>query len=77
MYRALDFLNDPQNAQEVKKILVKWTQMEPEVIERLRPLKYWKLEEIDRDAVQKLADLLFEGGALEKRINTSNLYYGK
>jgi hypothetical protein len=51
--------------------------MEPEVIERLRPLKYWKLEEIDRDAVQKLADLLFEGGALEKRINTSNLYYGK
>lgn len=77
MYRALDFLNNPQNAQEVKKILVKWTQMEPEVIERLRPLKYWKLEEIDRDAVQKLADLLFEGGALEKRINTSNLYYGK
>ena len=77
MYRALDFLNNPQNAQEVKKILVKWTQMEPEVIERLRPLKYWKLEEIDRDAVQKLADLLFEGGALEKKINTSTIYYGK
>lgn len=77
MYRAIDFLNDPQNAQEVKKILTKWTQMEPEVIERLRPLKYWKLEEMDREAVQKLADLLFEERSLEKRINTSSLYYDK
>lgn len=77
MYRAIDFLNNPQNTQEVKEILAKWTQMEPEVIERLRPLRYWKLEEIDREAVQKLADLLFEERSLEKRINTSSLYYDK
>jgi ABC-type nitrate/sulfonate/bicarbonate transport system substrate-binding protein len=77
MYKALDFLSDPQNTPEVKKILVKWTGFEPEVIERLHPLKYWKLGEMDRSAVQKLADLLFEGGALEKKINTSTLYYDK
>lgn len=77
MYRAIDFLNNPQNTQEVKEILAKWTQMDPEVIERLQPLKYWKLEEIDRKSVQKLADLLFEERTLEKKINTSNLYYDK
>ena len=77
MYQALDFLNDPKNNQEARSILAKWTEMEPEVIERLRPLKYWKLEDIDREAVQRLADLLFEWGAIEKKIDTSTLYYGQ
>ncbi|MBL7075657.1 ABC transporter substrate-binding protein [candidate division KSB1 bacterium] len=77
MYRALDFLNDPKNIEEARSILGEWTEIDPEVIERLRPLKYWKLEDIDRGAVQKLADLLFEWGALEKKIDTSNLYYGQ
>ncbi len=77
MYRALDFLSDSKNTQEVRKILMKWTEMEQEVIERLRPLKYWKLEDIDKEAVQNLADLLFEWSALEKEVNTSNLYYAE
>lgn len=77
MYQALDFMSDSKNTQEVRSILMKWTEIELEVIERLSPLKYWKLEEIDREAVQKLADLLFEWGALEKEINTSNLYYAE
>lgn len=77
MYRALDFLNDSKNTREVRNILAKWTEMEPGVIERLRPLKYCKLEDIDREAIQNLADLLFEGGALEKEIDTSNLYYAE
>jgi len=77
MNRAADFLRDSNNTAEAQEILAKWTGMDEEVIERLRPLTYWKLEEIDREAVQNLADVLFEEGVLEKRTETSTLYYGE
>jgi NitT/TauT family transport system substrate-binding protein len=77
MYRALDFIRNPQNSKELKKILTKWTKMEPEVIERLRPLKYWKMEEIDRKSIQELSDLLYKNGVLEKNIETAELYYSE
>ncbi len=75
MYNALDFLDNPKNIPEVKKILAKWTNIEVEVIDKLKPLKYWKLENIDRNSIQKLANLLFEWGVLNKEIDTSLIYY--
>ena len=73
--KGADFVSNPDNATETRGFIEKWTGLEPGVVERLRPPKYWKLDEVDRDAVQALADLLYEKGALDKRVDCSGLYY--
>lgn len=75
MFKAIDFIRDKRNIDEVKISIAKWTPIELEIIDRLGPLKYWKLNEIDRKAVQRLADLLYEKEVLENKVDTSNLYY--
>ncbi|MBM3332712.1 transporter substrate-binding domain-containing protein [candidate division WOR-3 bacterium] len=75
MYRGADFVSAAENAAESKRMIEKWTAMDPGVIDKLRPPKYWKLDEIDKAAVQKLADLLLAGGALDKAVSTAGVYY--
>ena len=77
MYQALDFLNNPKNENEVKNILAKWTKMDPEIIKKLQPLKYWKLEDVNKKSIQNLANLLFEKNVLKREIDTSTLYYNQ
>jgi len=35
----------------------------------------WKLDEIDRDAIQRLADILADAGVVEEDVDTTNWYY--
>lgn len=74
MERAVDFMRDPAHRGEVRRVLVRRAGIDAAVAERLGDLEYWKLSEIDRDAVQRLADLLQREGALERRVETRSLF---
>ena len=71
-YRAAEFIQS--NPEECKDIVVKYTALEPEMNEKLHLIgefpttDLWVLE-----AVQENADILYQEGVLEQRIDVSNL----
>jgi len=74
--KAIDFLEDTANRKEVVQIAAKYTGFSPEIISKTHAVEYWKLTEIDKKAVQKLADFFFEQGVLDKKIDTTHMYLG-
>lgn len=72
MDKAVEFIRTHEV--EAKKLLPKWTEIPGEFADKINVIPYWKLSEIDKPAVQRLADLLYENGILTKKIETERLY---
>ncbi len=73
MNRAVDFIRE--NDKESRAILAQYTGFPAEVLQSAYLGYIWKLEEINYEAVQSLADILFEAEVVEQRVNTNEWYY--
>ena len=73
MEKAIDFIRE--NEPESRQILAKAIGMEKSTANRLGVNTYWKMLEVEPEKVQRLADMLFENGALEKKVDTSRMYW--
>ncbi len=63
------------NEEESRIIMSKWTNVDEAIAKNVALWDQVKLEEIDREALQKLSDIFYEEGVVNKRIDTSNLYF--
>lgn len=72
MYKAADFINN--NEKESRQIMAKWVGSKSEIADKVNLWAQVKTEDIDKAALQKLADLFYEGGVTKKKIDTKNLY---
>ena len=52
----------------------KYAPIEPNLAPKIAVYDYWDLQTIDREAVQRLADLYTDKGILGKRVSTASLY---
>lgn len=59
---------------EAASALPKYVPIEPEIAPKVAMYDYWDVRSIDKEAVQKLADLYLETGVLTKRVSTTDLY---
>jgi ABC-type nitrate/sulfonate/bicarbonate transport system substrate-binding protein len=73
MNRAVDFIK--ANPNEAITILAKYTNFPPELVSGANIGSIWKLEEIDRDSVDRLADIMIAARIVSKRVDTSHWYY--
>ena len=71
---AVDFVE--LNPQEASQITAKpdYTPVTQEIAKKCGVYKWWKLGEEDHEAVQRLADILFENRILKNRIDTKLMY---
>lgn len=72
MYEAVDFINEHDS--ESRAIMAKWAGTKPEIAEKVRLWDQVKAENIDREALQKLANIFHEAGITQKRIDTKDMY---
>jgi len=72
MYQAADFIKT--NEPEARQIMAKWVGTKKEIADKVNLWDQPKAEQIDRAALQKLADIFFDAGVTKKRIDTSHLY---
>ena len=70
MYEAADFIR--KHDTESRQIMAKWVGTKPEIASKVRLWDQVKEEDIDRAALQKLADIYFENGVIKKKINTDS-----
>jgi NitT/TauT family transport system substrate-binding protein len=73
MNRAVDFIRE--NDKEARRMLAQYTGFSAELLESANIGYIWKLDEIDRDAVKALADILFNAGVVEQRVDTNSWFY--
>ena len=73
MNQAADFIHDRPD--EASAILAKYTDFSPDLLKGTQVGSVWKLEEINREAVQALADILFKSGIVPRQIDTKGWYY--
>jgi NitT/TauT family transport system substrate-binding protein len=71
--KAVDFI--AQNDSTVRSILVKYTPLEKDIVEKVPLYKWVKLGDENKEVIQKLADLMKDSGLLKKKINTNSLFY--
>ncbi|MCK4824062.1 hypothetical protein KA005_50380, partial [bacterium] len=71
-YKAVDFIRT--NEQEARVIMSGWVGTDPDIAAQVRLWEQAKIDEIDRGALQHLADLFYEAGITKKSIDTSGLY---
>jgi ABC-type nitrate/sulfonate/bicarbonate transport system substrate-binding protein len=74
MERSIDYIR--QHEDESRSILARGINMPEGTAKRLGINTYWKSSEVNKDFVQKLADLFLENGALQKPVNTKAMYIG-
>lgn len=74
--RALDAAHDFMRSEpdRAREALVKYSPIDIEIAAEVGLYDYWGLSEIDRAAVQQLADLFFEKGVLPRRVSVDQLY---
>jgi len=72
IYRAVDFIRTHEI--EARKYYEKYTPIKGGVALKTHTGAWWKLDEVQKDKVQKLADILYENKVLNKRVNT-DVYY--
>lgn len=75
MDRSIDFVRS--NEGESRRILARAIQMPEGTAAHLGINTYWKLGEVNRDYVQKLADLFTQHGALRQRVDTLSMYVAR
>jgi NitT/TauT family transport system substrate-binding protein len=68
---ALDFMRkDPE---EAKKALLRYTSIAPHVAHKMEITSFWKLNEVDPAVFQRFADIVKEGGLINKKIDAPAL----
>jgi len=72
MYKAADFIRT--NEPEARAIMAKWVGIKKEIADKVNLWDQVKIQDIDRAALQKLADIFFDAGVTKKCIDTSHLY---
>lgn len=72
MERTIDFIR--QNEGESKSIMAKAIKMPEGTAKGLGVNTYWKNSEVNRDFVQRLADIFLKHGALQKTVETKAMY---
>jgi len=72
MYKAVDFIKN--NDREAREIMAKWTGSDPQIAMKVNLWDQVKVEDVDREALQKLADIFHDAGITNKKIDTSRLY---
>jgi NitT/TauT family transport system substrate-binding protein len=72
MYKAADFIET--NEPEARQIMAKWVGIKPEIALKVNLWAQVKTEEVDKTALQKLADIFYEGGITKKQITATHLY---
>lgn len=70
--RAVDYLE--ANPVEARKILPQYTSLGVEIAQKVGIYDFWKVNEIDRNAVEKLAELYTQHNILEEKVNTLDMY---
>ncbi len=73
MNRAVDFIRE--NDRESREILAQYTGFPVDLLLDGNVGYEWKLDEIDRDAIQALADILINAEVVEQQVNTYGWYY--
>jgi len=71
-YKAADYIK--ANDAEVRQIMAKWVGTKPEIAAKVHFWDQVKAEDMDKAAVQKLADIFFDAGVTKKKIDCSTLY---
>ena len=71
--KAIDDIE--QNPNEVKKLMVKYTPLEEDLAIKVHLYRFDKLDSINQESIQKLADIHFERGDIDNKINISTLFY--
>ncbi len=69
---AVDFIRKNEN--DAKKVLPKYTPLEDAISQKTHLYEWWKMKEVNKDNVQKYADLLFEGKELKKKIDVTPMF---
>jgi len=72
MEKTIDFIR--QHEDESRSIMAKAIKMPEGTAKHLGINTYWKNSEVNRDFVQKLADLFLQHGALQKPVDTKAMY---
>lgn len=70
--KAVDYINAHES--EAKALLPKYTPLDASIAAKVKLYKFDNDDSVYRDYVQKLADLLYEGKEIKKRIDTSALF---
>lgn len=71
-YRGIDFIT--QNEAEARLILAKYTGIPEKVADEMNLYPNHKLEDIQKDKFQQLADVLYEDKNITKQVDTSKMY---
>lgn len=71
MNEASDFIKS--NEAESRQIMAKWGGTKSEIVNSVNLWDQTKAENIDKDAMQKLADIFYENGVTKKKIETAQL----
>ena len=69
--RAIEFIRNKE--QQAKSYLPKYTPLSDTIALQSGLYEFWKLGEEDRTAMQGLADLYYQEGAFNKKINTAQM----
>ena len=72
MYKTVDFMRE--NPEETMRITARALEMSEERALKLKPFLYWKLDEVDKKVVQDFAELLYQGGDLKEKVDTTQMY---
>jgi NitT/TauT family transport system substrate-binding protein len=72
MERSIDYIR--QHEDESRLIMARAINMPEGTAKRLGVNTYWKLGEVNKEFVQKLADIFLDNGALQKNVNTRQMY---
>lgn len=70
---AVDFIRSHEA--EARKTIVKFTPTSETVAAKTYLPDFWKSEEIDKTVMQRYADILFEEGDLESKVDIRNMLY--
>lgn len=71
-YEAADFIK--YNEDEARYIMAKWIGAELNSVQKVNLWDQIKAEEINKDILQKLADIFYEEGVIKKKIYTKDFY---
>jgi ABC-type nitrate/sulfonate/bicarbonate transport system substrate-binding protein len=69
---AVDYIRNHEA--DAKKILPKYTPLDDSMAQKSHVYEWWKMEEIDKESIQKYADLLYEGKELKKKLDVSPMF---
>ncbi len=72
-FKAIDYIRT--NRDNASGTIPSYTEIEPSLAQKLNQPAQQKSTEVDRDAVQRLADLYLEFGIISRKIDTANIYY--